>query len=62
MDFEIRYQFGETVYQNRSTQPEHVAHRVRQILLDGRAINDLSFPLLDDKQAHRVIVTMGIVL
>jgi cellobiose phosphorylase len=57
--FEIRYQFGESVYQIMVQNPEHVASYVRQVLLDGKPLNDGSIPLLDDKQEHRVIVTMG---
>jgi cellobiose phosphorylase len=57
--FEIRYQFGESVYLIQVHNPEHVAHHVRQMLLDGQPLNDVSIPLVDDKQEHRVVVTMG---
>ena len=57
--FEIRYQFGESVYLIQVHNPEHVASHVRQMLLDGQPLNDLSIPLVDDKQEHRVEVTMA---
>ncbi len=57
--FEIRYRFGQSVYLIEVNNPEHVAHHVRQILLDGQPLNDGSIPLVDDKQEHRVVVTMG---
>jgi cyclic beta-1,2-glucan synthetase len=57
--FEIRYQFGESVYQIQVDNPEHAACQVRQILLDGQPLNDGRIPLIDDKQEHRVVVTMG---
>ena len=57
--FEIRYQFGESVYLIQVQNPEHVARHVRHILLDGQLLNDGSIPLVDDKQEHKVVVTMG---
>ncbi|MDP2966598.1 MAG: glucoamylase family protein [Pelolinea sp.] len=57
--FEIRYQFGESVYLIQVHNPEHVARHVQQMLLDGQPLNDESIPLVDDKQEHRVVVTMG---
>ncbi len=58
--FEIRYQFGESGYLIQVDNPEHVASHVRQMVLDGQPLKDGSIPLVDDKQEHRVIVTMGI--
>jgi cyclic beta-1,2-glucan synthetase len=57
--FEIRYQFGESVFLIQVHNPEHVARHIRQMLLDGQPLNDGSIPLVDDKQEHRVVVTMG---
>jgi cellobiose phosphorylase len=57
--FEIRYQFGETVYHIHVENPEHVACHVQKILLDGQSVKDGSIPLIDDQQEHRVVVTMG---
>jgi cyclic beta-1,2-glucan synthetase len=57
--FEIRYQFGESVYQIEVHNPEHVANHVREMLLDGQPLNEGSIPLVDDKVEHRVVVTMG---
>ncbi len=57
--FEIRYQFGESVYWIQVNNPEHVTQHVRQILLDGQPLNNGSIPLVDDHQEHRAVVTMG---
>jgi cyclic beta-1,2-glucan synthetase len=57
--FEIRYQFGESVYLIEVHNPEHVSTNVREIRLDGQPLNDFSVPLVDDQQEHRVEVTMG---
>ena len=57
--FEIRYQFGESVYMIQVHNPEHVARHVRQMLLDGQVLKDGSIPLVDDQQEHQVVVTMG---
>ncbi|MDR3576035.1 MAG: glucoamylase family protein [Anaerolineaceae bacterium] len=56
--FEIRYQFGESVYLIEVYNPEHVANHVRQMLLDGQPLKGF-VPLVDDKREHRVVVTMG---
>ena len=57
--FEIRYQFGESVYLIQVNNPEHVAHHVREIILDGQLLDNESIPLVDDHCEHRVVVTMG---
>ena len=57
--FEIRYQFGDAVYLIEVHNPEHVARQVRQMLLDGQPLKDGTIPLVDDKQEHRVEVTLG---
>ena len=57
--FEIRYQFGESVYHIQVDNPEHVMQHVKHILLDGQSLKDGSIPLVDDQQEHRVLVTMG---
>jgi cyclic beta-1,2-glucan synthetase len=57
--FEIRYQYGESVYHIQVHNPEHVARHIRQMLLDGQPLHDGFIPLVDDQQEHRVVVTMG---
>jgi cyclic beta-1,2-glucan synthetase len=57
--FEIRYQFGEAAYLIEVHNPDHIADHVRQMLLDGLPLTDGTIPLVDDKQEHRVVVTMG---
>jgi cellobiose phosphorylase len=57
--FEIRYQFGEAVYQIQVNNPEHAASHVRQVVLDGQPLKDGAIPLVDDQKEHQVVVTMG---
>jgi cyclic beta-1,2-glucan synthetase len=57
--FEIRYRFGQSVYTIEVKNPDHVARGVRQILLDGKTIDDSVFPLVDDQKEHQVTVIMG---
>ncbi|MHB1355170.1 MAG: GH36-type glycosyl hydrolase domain-containing protein [Anaerolineae bacterium] len=57
--FEITYQFGKATYQIKVLNPEHIAHNVQQVTLDGDTLNDGSIPLVDDGREHTVVVTMG---
>ena len=57
--FEIRYQFGGSGYLIEVHNPEHVSHDILEILTDGQRLIGSSIPLIDDKQEHRVVVTMG---
>ncbi len=57
--FDIRYQFGESVYFIQVHNPEHMACRIKEMLLDGKVLNDSSIALVDDKQEHQLVVTMG---
>ncbi len=57
--FEIRYQFGKSVYLIQVHNPDHVASHVRKIVLDGQPLRDDFIPLVDDQQEHRVELTMG---
>jgi cyclic beta-1,2-glucan synthetase len=57
--FEVRYQFGTSVYHIQVHNPEHADHHVRQLVLDGQLLSDGSIPLVDDQQEHEVFVTMG---
>ena len=58
--FKITYQFGKATYQIKVLNPEHIAHNVRQVILDGDTLNDGSIPLVDDGREHSVAVTMGL--
>lgn len=57
--FEIRYEFGSSLYRIQVKNPEHVTRHVRQILLDGQTLNTGSIPLVDDHREHQAVVTMG---
>jgi len=57
--FEIRYQFGESVYWIQVENPEHVTRNVLKISLDGKTLDDGSIPLVDDQNEHRAVVVLG---
>lgn len=57
--YDVRYQFGESVYMLEVHNPQHVSRNVREMFLDGQRLNNGYIPLVDDKQEHRVVVTMG---
>lgn len=57
--FEIRYQFGDSVYLIQVDNSAHVSQHVRQIILDGQSLNDRSIPLINDHLEHRVVVVLG---
>ncbi|MHC1783819.1 MAG: glucoamylase family protein [Anaerolineaceae bacterium] len=57
--FEIRYRFGEAVYEIRVSNPEHLAHGLRVVKLDGADLADKIIPLVDDGTDHLVEVVMG---
>jgi cyclic beta-1,2-glucan synthetase len=57
--YEIRYQFGKSVYVIQVTNPEHVAHHVVKLVLDGKSEIGGSIILIDDKRQHQVEVILG---
>ena len=57
--FEIRYQFGESVYWIQVENPEHVTRNVLKISLDGKPLDIGSIPLVDDHNEHRAVVVLG---
>jgi cyclic beta-1,2-glucan synthetase len=57
--FEIRYQFGASVYLIQVKNPKHVARNVMKIELDGHLLVSLTVPLIDDHLEHTVSVLMG---
>jgi cyclic beta-1,2-glucan synthetase len=57
--FEIRYRYGESSYLIQVHNPDHVARGVLQIMLDGQLQNESFLTLVNDKQQHKVNVTMG---
>jgi cyclic beta-1,2-glucan synthetase len=57
--FEIHYKFGKSIYQITVRNPEHVAHNVATIKLDGEVVDDNAILLLDDGSKHDVEVIMG---
>jgi cyclic beta-1,2-glucan synthetase len=57
--FEIAYRFGDSTYRIHVHNPDHVSRQVKQVTLDDSILEDMSFPLVDDKREHLVLVTMG---
>jgi len=57
--FEITYHFEKSTYFIKVVNPEHISRNIRQVLMDGKPLNEASIPLVDDGQEHRVEVTMG---
>jgi cellobiose phosphorylase len=57
--YAVRYRFGETSYQIRVANPEHVQQRVSEVVLDGQSLFGGLVPLQDDGGAHDVRVVMG---
>jgi cyclic beta-1,2-glucan synthetase len=57
--FEIHYQFSQSLYVIRVSNPEHVAHHVVLAFLDGQPVNSQGIPLVDDGQEHRIEITLG---
>ncbi len=58
-DFEITYRRNETIYEIKVENPLGVNRGVAKMQMDGEIITDKIILLADDRQTHRVIVTMG---
>jgi cyclic beta-1,2-glucan synthetase len=57
--FEIRYQFGESVYLINVHNPEHVACHVKELTINGELQIEKFVPLIDNRQEYQVEVTLG---
>jgi cyclic beta-1,2-glucan synthetase len=57
--FEIRYCYGEAVYEIRVENPDHLEHGVAAVELDGRRLPDGEILLDRSLVIHRVRVRMG---
>jgi cyclic beta-1,2-glucan synthetase len=57
--FEITYQFGETSYQIKVSNPAHISHNVERVKLDGKILDPKGISLVNDGQEHTVEVMMG---
>jgi cyclic beta-1,2-glucan synthetase len=56
--FEINYQFEESSYQIKVSNPEHLAHYVKDVKLDGKILDSKAIPLINDAQEHTVEVIL----
>jgi cyclic beta-1,2-glucan synthetase len=57
--FEINYQFGESRYQIKVSNPRHLAHSVEVVKLDGKISVSKAIPLVNDGHEHRVELILG---
>ncbi|MGI9035854.1 MAG: GH36-type glycosyl hydrolase domain-containing protein [Pyrinomonadaceae bacterium] len=58
-EFEIIYRRGETVYQIKVENPLGVSRGVTEVRLDEKPLTAHKIPLADDRQTHRILVTLG---
>jgi cyclic beta-1,2-glucan synthetase len=57
--YEVDYRFGKTTYSIKVKNLDGVEQGVREIQLDGQVLPSNVVPLVDDEQAHQVIVVLG---
>ncbi|NLD46505.1 MAG: glycosyl transferase, partial [Clostridiaceae bacterium] len=58
--FDIKYMYENTIYVIEVRNPQGVSRGVARVVLDGRELEDRLILLVDDKEEHRVEVTMGL--
>jgi len=58
--FEVRYRYGATHYHIEVVNPAGMQAGVARCLVDDQEMLALTIPLVDDRQDHRVRITMGI--
>jgi cyclic beta-1,2-glucan synthetase len=56
--FEINYQFEESSYQIKVSNPEHLTHYVKVVKLDGKILDSKAIHLVNDAQEHKVEVIL----
>jgi cyclic beta-1,2-glucan synthetase len=56
--FEINYQFGESSYQIKVSNPKHLAHYVKEVKLDGIVLDSKAISLVNDAQEHKIEVIL----
>jgi cyclic beta-1,2-glucan synthetase len=57
--FQIRYRYGEAVYEIRVVNPDHIQHGVARVELDGQPVTDGEIILDRSLVLHRIVVRMG---
>ena len=58
-EYSVRYRYKNTEYCIRVVNPEGVNKGVRSLCMDGVEMSGGRIPLVNDKQEHQVLVTMG---
>jgi cellobiose phosphorylase len=58
-EFSIDWRVGSATYHIAVHNPDHRSSGVRSAELDGAAVDPDAIPVLDDGQAHRVVVVLG---
>jgi cyclic beta-1,2-glucan synthetase len=57
--FEIVWRVGRSRYRIEVTNPHRVSRGVQQALLDGRPVDPLAIPVVDDGRSHEIAVQLG---
>jgi cellobiose phosphorylase len=59
-EYQINYRFGKTLYHIRvQNQRDDGAHK-KQVTMDGKVLSDGLIQLVDDEQAHEVVVNLSV--
>ena len=58
-EFSIDWRVGGATYHIAVENPDHRSSGVRSVVLDGSAVDPDAIPLVDDGQAHTVVVVLG---
>ncbi|HEX9061179.1 MAG TPA: glucoamylase family protein [Clostridia bacterium] len=58
-EFSIKYNYNETHYEIKVSNPEGVENGIVKVSMDGKELKDGLIPLLEDGKVHKVTVLMG---
>ncbi|HEX6384833.1 MAG TPA: glucoamylase family protein [Anaerolineae bacterium] len=58
-DYTITYRYGQSTYEIRVENPDHVNQGVKEIVVDGQKQDGAEIPLQNDGRAHHVRVILG---
>jgi cyclic beta-1,2-glucan synthetase len=57
-EYKIEYRLGKTMYHIHVKNPQGVNGGASQVVMDGKMLNGVEIPLLDDEQTHEVVITL----
>jgi cyclic beta-1,2-glucan synthetase len=58
-EYSINYKYLDTSYEIKVSNPNGVSKGVKQLIVNGKVINDNVFNLINDGKVHKVEVIMG---